>query len=203
MSPSLQASVLDLPGSGVFSLHHFCLEPSRTHSTALLQAASGTPGCRLWSMVTSLVASEWMGAVPCQSLCSTFGLRFVRVSSENRHPGGPGASGIHTEPLVSAEKHNSHSPARTALMAATSRSLYLIHTRSAATHLIVKKGERKIKLYKKMELFRNTRNASGRLLNPSPSSAPPSKLAWRRDRQCPGDSVDNGSNRAKCRRNML
>lgn len=33
----------------------------------------------------------------------------------------------------------------------------------------IKKGERKIKLYKKMELFRNTRNVSGHLLNLSPS----------------------------------
>lgn len=84
-------------------------------------------------MVTLLIASEWMGAVPCQSLLSTFGLHFVRVSSESRHPDGPGASGMHIEPLVSVEKYNAHSPVWTALLAAKSRNLYLVHTRSAAT----------------------------------------------------------------------
>lgn len=37
------------------------------------------------------------------------------------------------EPFVSADKYNSHSPVWTALMAAKSRNLYLVHARSAAT----------------------------------------------------------------------
>lgn len=53
--PSLPARIpQDPPGSRVFCLLHFCLEPPLLHTT----------GCRLWSVVTSLVASEVGGHRP-------------------------------------------------------------------------------------------------------------------------------------------
>lgn len=129
VSPSLPASLLDPSGSSVLSLHHL----PGTNSTAHYSQV-GMPGCGLWAMVTSLIASEWVGAVPCQCPLSTLGLCCVSVSGDvSRYPDGQGASGMHTEPLASADKYNSHSPVWTALMAAKSRNLYLVHARSAAT----------------------------------------------------------------------